>query len=120
ARASESVDRARRRRQGHGRGGRAVPRRDGRRMSDVHPVLIAGEWRAAASSGTFHGENPATGEALPDVFPISTWADCDAALHAATEAAEALRRSAPEAIAHFLIRFAERIEARAAELVDAA
>jgi alpha-ketoglutaric semialdehyde dehydrogenase len=89
-------------------------------MSDVHPVLIAGEWRAAGSSGSFQGENPATGEALPDVFPISTWADCDAVLDAATEAAEALRRTAPEAIAHFLTRFAERIEARAAELVDAA
>jgi 2,5-dioxopentanoate dehydrogenase len=89
-------------------------------MSDVHPVLIRGEWRAAASSGTFRGENPATGEALPDVFPISTWADCDAALDAATEAAEALRRTPPEAIARFLTRFAERIEARASELVDAA
>ena len=43
-------------------------------MSDVHPVLIAGEWRAAASTGTFRGENPATGETLPDVFPISSWA----------------------------------------------
>jgi NADP-dependent aldehyde dehydrogenase len=89
-------------------------------MSDVHPVLIAGEWRAARSSGTFHGENPATGEALPDVFPISTWADCDAALDAAVEAADALRRTPPERIARFLTRFAERIEARAAELVDAA
>jgi NADP-dependent aldehyde dehydrogenase len=89
-------------------------------MSDVHPVLIAGEWRAARSSGTFHGENPATGEALPDVFPISTWADCDAALDASVEAAEALRRTPPEQIARFLTRFAERIEARATELVDAA
>jgi 2,5-dioxopentanoate dehydrogenase len=89
-------------------------------MSNVHPVLINGEWRAASSNGTFRGENPATGEALPDVFPISTWADCDAALDAATEAAEALRRTPPEAIARFLTRFAERIEARASELVDAA
>lgn len=89
-------------------------------MSDVHPVLVAGAWRAAASSGTFHGENPATGEALTDVFPISTWADCDAALDAAVEAAEALRRTPPEKIAGFLTRFAERIEGRAEELVEAA
>ncbi len=89
-------------------------------MSDVHPVLIAGAWRAAASSGTFHGENPATGEALTDVFPISAWADCDAALDAAAEAADALRRTPPEKIAGFLTRFAERIEGRAAELVEAA
>ena len=89
-------------------------------MSGVHPVLVAGEWRAAASSGSFGGENPATGEALPDLFPISTWAACDAALAAATDAAEALRTTPPEAIARFLTRYAERIEARASELVDAA
>jgi NADP-dependent aldehyde dehydrogenase len=89
-------------------------------MSDVHPVLIAGAWRAAASSGTFHGENPATGEALTDVFPISAWADCDAALDAAAEAADALRRTPPEKIAGFLTRFAERIAGRAAALVAAA
>ena len=75
-------------------------------MSDVHPVLVAGEWRASASSGSFGGENPVTGEALPDRFPISTWADCDAALDAAAEAAEALRQTPPEAIARFLTRFA--------------
>src|SRR5438034_1283622 len=51
-------------------------------MSDVHPVLVAGEWRAATSSGSFRGENPATGEALPDLFPISAWSDCDAAIAA--------------------------------------
>jgi NADP-dependent aldehyde dehydrogenase len=89
-------------------------------MSDVHPVLIAGEWRASASSGRFQVENPATAEVLPDAFPISTWVDCDAALNAATEAADALRRTPPDAIARFLTRFAERIESRASELVEAA
>jgi len=86
----------------------------------AHAVLIAGAWRDAASSGSFQVENPATGETLPDSFPISTWADCDAALDAAVEAAEALRRTAPESIARFLERFAARIEARAPELVEAA
>ena len=86
----------------------------------AHQVLIAGAWRDAASSGSFQVENPATGETLPDSFPISAWADCDAALDAAAEAAEALRRTSPDAIARFLTRFAERIEARASELVEAA
>ena len=85
-----------------------------------HPVLIGGAWRAANSSGTFGSENPATGERLPDEFPISTWADCDAALDAAVDAARELRVTPPEQIARFLTRFAERIEARAGELVDAA
>ena len=86
----------------------------------THPVLIGGEWRAANASGTFGSENPATGERLPDEFPISTWADCDAALDAAVEAARELRTVPAEHIAKFLTRFAERIEARAGELVEAA
>ena len=57
----------------------------------VHPVLIAGRWRPAKSSGTFRAENPATREPL-DEFPISTWDDCDEALTAAAEAFEQLRK----------------------------
>ena len=86
----------------------------------LQPVLVAGEWRGAKSSGTFHAENPATGEILPDEFPISTWADCDAALNAAAEAARVLRATPPEQIAKFLMRFAEHIEARKIELVEMA
>ena len=86
----------------------------------LKPVLIAGRWRAAVSGGTFRAENPATGETLPDEFPVSTWADCDAALNASAEAAGILRASSPEQIAKFLTRFAERIEARKTELVEIA
>ncbi|HUD48508.1 MAG TPA: aldehyde dehydrogenase family protein [Candidatus Baltobacteraceae bacterium] len=86
----------------------------------TNPVLIAGQWRAAKSGGTFHAENPATGETLPDEFPVSAWADCDAALSAAAQAAIELRSAPPEHIAGFLQRFAERIETRAVELVDRA
>ena len=89
-------------------------------MTPMHPVLIAGQWRAASASDGFRGENPATGEVLPDEFPVSTWADCDAALDAAVDAAAALRTTPPETIAAFLTRFAERIEARAPEIVEAA
>jgi NADP-dependent aldehyde dehydrogenase len=86
----------------------------------LQPVLIAGEWRAAQSSSTFRAENPATGELLPDEFPVSTWADCDAILDAAVAAAAALRAVPPEQIAAFLTRFADRIEARKTDLVAAA
>jgi NADP-dependent aldehyde dehydrogenase len=85
----------------------------------TYPVLIAGQWRAKAS-GTFHAENPATGETLPAEFPISTWADCEAALDAAADAAGNLRKTPPEQIAKFLTRFAERIEARKTEIVETA
>ena len=86
----------------------------------TQPVLIAGQWRAAKASGTFHAENPATGETLPDEFPVSTWADCDAALAAAAEAAMILRTTSPEQIAKFLTRFAEGLEAHKSELVETA
>jgi alpha-ketoglutaric semialdehyde dehydrogenase len=86
----------------------------------THPVLLAGEWRASRNSGIFRAENPTLGQALPDEYPISTWADCDAALTAATVAAEQLRALPRETLAKFLARFAERIEARASELADLA
>ena len=86
----------------------------------LQPVLIAGQWRSARSTGSFRAENPATGETLPEEFPISAWSDCDEALQAATEAARLLRADLGESRVKFLIRFAARIEARAAELVELA
>jgi alpha-ketoglutaric semialdehyde dehydrogenase len=86
----------------------------------LQPVLIAGEWRAAKSAGTFRSENPATGAQLPDEFPTSAWADCDAALNATAEAAINLRAISPEQIAKFLTRYAERIEAHKNEIVEMA
>ena len=86
----------------------------------LHPVLIAGEWRPAQSRRSFGSENPATGEKLPGEFPVSEWADCDAALEAATAAAAWLRSSSPDAVAGFLDGYAARIEARKAELVETA
>lgn len=57
---------------------------------------------------------------MPAEFPVSTWVDCDAALDAAVDAAAILRTTSPELIAKFLTRYAERIEARKTELVEAA
>ena len=84
------------------------------------PVLIGGQWRLANLTGTFNAENPATGERLPEQYPVSSWADCDAALDAASKAATELRSISPEKIAQFLQRFAERIEKRGAEIVERA
>jgi len=58
----------------------------------TQPVLIAGQWREAHAAGTFQAENPRTAQPLADEYPISTWQDCDEALQAAYEAAEALRK----------------------------
>ncbi|HVS51980.1 MAG TPA: aldehyde dehydrogenase (NADP(+)) [Opitutaceae bacterium] len=86
----------------------------------LQPVLIAGRWRPGHSAGTFRAEDPARGHPLPDEYPISAWADCDEALAAATGAAEKLLTLPRESIARFFERFAERIEARAGELVEMA
>jgi alpha-ketoglutaric semialdehyde dehydrogenase len=86
----------------------------------AQPVLIDGQWRAAQTAEMFHAENPATGELLPDEYPVSDWADCDAALSAAAKAALDLRTTPPEQLAKFLTRFAERIETRSAEIVEIA
>ncbi len=76
----------------------------------IHPVLINGQWRAAASAGSFHAENPATGETLADEYPISQWADVDAALTAAVAAAETCGNGAAGRSRQFLTRYAERLE----------
>jgi NADP-dependent aldehyde dehydrogenase len=83
----------------------------------MQPVLIAGRWRPAVATTSFHAENPATGQRLPEDYPVSEWADCDAALAAAARAAEQLRLLPPERLADFLDHYAERIEQRADEIV---
>src|SRR5918996_4946383 len=84
------------------------------------PVLIGGKWRPANAASSFHAVNPATGDRLPDVYPLSTWADCDEALAAGAAAFAELRRRRPDDIARFLSRFAERLEARKTALVEMA
>lgn len=86
----------------------------------TQPVLIAGQWRPAAGSKTFQAENPRLETSLPEQYPLSLWQDCAAALDAATAAQRELAALPAEARARFLDRFAERIEARAAELVEIA
>jgi NADP-dependent aldehyde dehydrogenase len=86
----------------------------------IQSVLIAGQWRAARATGVFRAENPALGQPLPDEYPVSDWADCVAALEAAADAAVRLRSTPPEKIAEFLTKLAERIEKRAAEIVEMA
>ncbi len=81
------------------------------------PVLIAGIWRESESTGTFQSANPANGKLLPAHYPISSWADCEAALASAQTAFAEMRTMPGEAIAGFLGSYAARIEDRADELV---
>lgn len=86
----------------------------------MQPVLLGGQWREAQAASTFQAENPKSREPLPDVYPVSTWADCAAALDAAATAFDAMRELSPERIAKFLERYAERIEGRKDDLVEMA
>ena len=88
--------------------------------TSTRTVLIAGSWRDADHSSTFHATDPNRNEPLPAEFPVSTWTDCDAALDAAADAARQLRNLSREKIADFLENFADRIEAAKEELVNTA
>ena len=83
-------------------------------------VLIDGNWKPSAGTKTFQAVNPATLQTLPDVYPVSPWADIEAAIEAAARAAQEVALWPGERFARFLERFADRIEARAAELVPLA
>jgi alpha-ketoglutaric semialdehyde dehydrogenase len=86
----------------------------------TQPVLIRGQWQASQASGSFQACNPATRQPLDEVYPVSSWADCDAALDAAVEAFEIMQRMPREQIACFLEAYAGRLEARADELAETA
>ena len=86
----------------------------------LQKVLIAGEWRASDSAKTFRPDNPSTKEALPDEYPVSSWADCDAALESAAAAAIAMRSLTGDQLASFLEAYADGIEQRKDELVEMA
>lgn len=83
-------------------------------------VLIDGQWRPAHSASTFCASNPQTGETLSETYPVSNSHDCEAALNAATEAAEQMKALPPERIAEFLESFASQVESRSEALVEMA
>jgi NADP-dependent aldehyde dehydrogenase len=86
----------------------------------AQPILIAGQWRFATSSGMFSAENPFTREQLPEVFPVSTWADCDAALSAAEQAAAAMAKLPSDLLGRYLERLANQVEVQTPSLVSVA
>jgi NADP-dependent aldehyde dehydrogenase len=86
----------------------------------ARPVLIDGRWRPSAGTKTFRAANPATTEPLPDEYPVSSWEEVETAIDAAFEAARQLRGASGDRFAAFLEKYADNIEARAAELVESA
>jgi alpha-ketoglutaric semialdehyde dehydrogenase len=87
-------------------------------MAETQHVLIGGQWRPSASAGSFQAINPATGDTLEAVFPVSSSAEIDAVLGAGADASAALLTEPDSKRADFLERYAERLEARKDELVE--
>lgn len=85
-----------------------------------HSVLIDGQWHASVGSQSFRAVNPATREPLLDEYPVSPWIEVERAIQAASCAAAQVRNFSGERFANFLERFADRIEARAAEFIATA
>ena len=86
----------------------------------MEPVLISGEWRQAEPSGSFRAVNPATTELLAREYPVSSWADCDAALAAAESASAQLATQPPAILADFLEDYARRLDDGAAAICEQA
>ena len=86
----------------------------------MQKILINGQWVAADATKSFHATNPSTAEPLAEEYPVSSWSDCDKALDAAAAAAGIMAELPRDQIAKFLETFADRIEARADDLVDMA
>ncbi|MEM9364491.1 MAG: aldehyde dehydrogenase (NADP(+)) [Planctomycetota bacterium] len=88
--------------------------------SAPHPVLIAGQWRPADAAASFSASDPNKNQPLEASFPVSSWADCDAALDAAVDAARTLRNLPADRIASFMEAYADAIDASKDELVETA
>jgi alpha-ketoglutaric semialdehyde dehydrogenase len=83
-------------------------------------ILVRGQWRESQHSGEFQAENPTTKEKLSEIFPISSWNDCEAILDVAELAAEELACLPAETRAQFLEAYATGIENRRDELATCA
>jgi betaine-aldehyde dehydrogenase len=80
--------------------------------------FVGGEYRASQDGRTSDVVDPSTGENYLQA-PVSGPADVDAALRTAAEAFETWRDTTPSERSLALLRFANAIEARAEELVEA-
>ena len=80
------------------------------------PVLIGGAWQASQAVGTVQAFNPATGEALPETYPVSGSQDVQAALSAAA----GVTPGSAERRADFFRRYADLLETHAEELASLA
>jgi alpha-ketoglutaric semialdehyde dehydrogenase len=83
----------------------------------TQPVLLAGRWQPSQGTASFTAVDPKTKQPLPESYPVSPWSEIAAALDTAAAVAMTVRSWPGERFAKFLERYADRIDARAAELI---
>lgn len=86
----------------------------------AHKVLIDGVWTASAGTESFRAVNPATEELFAESYPVSPWPEIERALAASKAAFQRTTGWTGDRFAAFLERYADRIDARAEELVEMA
>jgi len=86
----------------------------------VEPVLVAGAFRPASFSETFQAYNPATGEKLSPLYPVSSWRDLELALKESHQLVPELAWTSPEKRAGFFTLYAELLEKRRLEIISRA
>jgi len=83
---------------------------------ETYGNYINGEWRPAASGGTFENRSPANTDDLVGHFAASAAEDVAAAVTAAAEAADGWRRTSPIARANILFKAAEILASRTEQI----
>ena len=76
----------------------------------VYPILLGGKFRQAHYKETFQAYNPATGELLPEIYPVSEWPDLEKALAESYRLRLELASCHPEKIAAFFDLYADLLE----------
>lgn len=90
-------------------------------MSTTHPILVNGSWIDDPDhESTIRPKNPATGEEIGDVYPLSRSGTLKQIAEHAAQAAEKLNTINPETIASFLEKHADLIDTRRDEIADMA
>jgi len=77
---------------------------------ELRKILICGYWKESSTDKSFQAFNPATGEKIGDLYPVSTINEVNQAVKFAAETAYELLSFDTQKIADFLERYAEYIE----------
>ncbi len=87
----------------------------------LQPLLIDGDWcPPSADAASFQPANPASGDDLPEHYPVSPWSELDRMLSAGARDARLVAGLPPEQPAAFLDHYAGLIEHHAEELAASA